>query len=190
MLLRYPEKPLETLIHQWGEFRKLFEQAKRLDPTPLGSKLLPSTIVLAFAEELMFCPTVEAVELRIQRDRQAARGCYVIAGDAASAVGRGNALFSAEVSANENSFHTLSRVVCLRDRSRLSRSGLNLQNPPLTGSKGRNSCVYGFTKKVLPPRSTVSSVAIPIIDRSLLPCPHWHLGVFLSAWLWVFDINY
>ena len=80
-----PEASQQAFSRQLRRFQELYRNEVLV---PLGSTLASPKAVLTFAEELMLCPTEDAVIIRLQRDREAARGVYVIAGDVACSLCR------------------------------------------------------------------------------------------------------
>jgi hypothetical protein len=122
-----PETPQQVFVRQTRRFRELFDAQMR-SPLP-GPLALPKT-VLAFAEDLILCPTEEAVTIRIERDRQAARGCYVTANDVVSEIGRGNAQIAIPVGPSETPFCLLASVVIARVREAVAKHGDSWGSPP------------------------------------------------------------
>jgi hypothetical protein len=91
--------------------------------TPLGPKIAPPSAVLSFAEDLMLCPAEEAAILRMQRDREAARGCYIIANDVGAAACTGRARILIPVGKIETPFCLLGLVVKLRAEEAMQKHG-------------------------------------------------------------------
>jgi hypothetical protein len=116
-----PETSQKVFSRQLQRFRELF--FGQCMSTPLGSKIASPSAVLSFAEDLMLCPTEEAALTRMQRDREAARGCYITANDAASAVYIGRALILIPVGQNETPFCRLGLVVRLRAQAAIEKYG-------------------------------------------------------------------
>jgi hypothetical protein len=116
-----PESSEIAFVRQLQRFRELF--FGQCMNTPLGPTIAPPKTVLSFAEDLMLCPTEEAALVRMQRDREAARGCYIIAGDVASAACVGRALILIPVGQNETPFCLLGAVVLLRTQTAIEKSG-------------------------------------------------------------------
>jgi hypothetical protein len=78
---------------------------------PLGNKLASPKTVLSFAENLILCPTEDAVIALLQRDREAARGAYAVAGDAHSAVCTGRAQVLIQPARGQTPFFLLAVIV-------------------------------------------------------------------------------
>jgi len=118
-----PEISLEVFGHQQARFRELFWQAMKRHGKPLGNKSASPKTVLAFAEDLMLCPTEDAAQVRIERDLEAARGCYIISGDVASAAYRARAVILIPVGQNETPFCLLAAIVRLRCEAAIEKFG-------------------------------------------------------------------
>jgi hypothetical protein len=118
-----PETSGTAFVHQQRRFRELFWQAMKQHGKPLGNKSAPPKTVLAFAEDLMLCPTEDAAQVRIERDLEAARGCYIISGDVASAACIGRALILIPTGQNETPFCLLGAVVLLRAEAAIQEHG-------------------------------------------------------------------
>jgi hypothetical protein len=101
--------------------------------TPLGPKMAAPKAVLSFAEDLILCPSEEAALVRIQRDREAARGCYIIANDAGSATCTGRARILIPVGSNETPFCLLGMVVKLRAEAAIAQYGDHWLGPEYSG---------------------------------------------------------
>jgi hypothetical protein len=118
-----PEASRLVFSRQTRRFQELFQAEMRRDPKPLGKRIASPAAVLSFAEDLMLCPTEEAALVRMQRDRESARGCYIIAGDVASATDIGCALILIPVGPNETPFCLLAAVVRLRAQGAIEKYG-------------------------------------------------------------------
>ena len=103
--------------------QELFQEEMGRCGKPLGEKIDSPKTVLSFAEDLILCPTEAAVIIRLQRDREAARGVYVIAGDVASAADIGRALILIPVGPNETPFCLLAAIVTLRAQAAIEKYG-------------------------------------------------------------------
>lgn len=115
-----PEASQQAFSRQLRRFQELYRNEVLV---PLGSTLASPKAVLTFAEELMLCPTEDAVIIRLQRDREAARGVYVIAGDVASAACVGRARILIPFGPNETPFCLLAAVVCVRAQLAIEKHG-------------------------------------------------------------------
>jgi hypothetical protein len=114
-----PETPQQVFARQLQRFRELF--FGQCMNTPLGPKIAPPSAVLSFAEDLMLCPTEEAALTRMQRDREAARGCYITANDVDAAAGAGRAQILIPVGSAETPFCLLGEVVRLRAQAAIEK---------------------------------------------------------------------
>ena len=118
-----PEIALEVFGRQHRKFQELFWQAMKRHGKPLGPKSAPPKTVLAFAEDLMLCPTEDAARVRIERDLEAARGCYIVSGDVASAADRARAVILIPAGQNETPFCLLAAIVRLRCEAAVEKFG-------------------------------------------------------------------
>jgi hypothetical protein len=117
------ETSLEVFYRQQTGFRELFWRAMKQHGKPLGHTSAPPKTVLAFAEDLMLCPTEDAVRVRIERDLEAARGCHIVSGDVASAADRLRAAILIPVGQNETPFCLLAVIVRLRCEATIEKFG-------------------------------------------------------------------
>lgn len=116
-----PASPEQAFDDQLQRFRELF--VGQCTRTPLGPKIAPPSVVLSFAEDLMLCPTEESALVRMLRDREAARGCYIIAGDVGAAADAGRAQILIPVGSGETPFCLLGAVVRLRAQAAIDKHG-------------------------------------------------------------------
>lgn len=116
-----PEASHIAFDRQLQRFRELFwGQAMS---TPLGPTIASPSAVLSFAEDLILCPTEEAALVRMRRDREAARGCYITANDVAFSTYAGRARILIPIGANETPFCLLATVVRLRAQDVIEKYG-------------------------------------------------------------------
>jgi len=87
-----------------------------LQTDPFGDTRPAPARVLSFAEALLLCPTEDAVQVHIARDRAAAELCRVHANDMASAFDIENAANGLERSMHETPFYLLASVLVRRAR--------------------------------------------------------------------------
>jgi len=119
-----PETPRQVFLRQFRRFRLLwFEDMKKNGP--LGNKLASPKNVLSFAEDLILCPTEEAVKVLLQRDREAARGVYITAGDVNTEVGKGHVQVLIPVGPHETPFGLLGAVVRAQAQAAIEKYGGN-----------------------------------------------------------------
>jgi hypothetical protein len=116
-----PETSEQAFSRQLRRFRELFW--KQVMSTPVGPTIAPPSVVLSFAEDLMLCPTEEAALVRMQRDREAARGCCTIAEGVNSAACIGRARILMPTSPTETPFCLLGAVVRLRAQMAIEKYG-------------------------------------------------------------------
>jgi len=117
-----PETPEQAFARQLRRFRELWNDEMR-QRGPCGRTLASPKAVLSFAEDLILCPTEEAVKVRLQRDREAARGVYVTAGDVNSAACAGRARILIPIGPNETPFGLLAQIVILRAQMAIEKHG-------------------------------------------------------------------
>jgi len=118
-----PETSRQAFARQTQRFQELFERALKHYGKPLGRTLAPPKAVLSFAEDLMLCPTEDGALIRIERNLEAARGCYVTARDVASEAYLGRALILIPTSSNETPFCLLGAIVRLRAEAAIQQHG-------------------------------------------------------------------
>jgi hypothetical protein len=123
------ENSQQAFARQLQRFRGLFQDELR-QRGPLGSTLASPHAVLSFAEDLMLCPNEAAVIVRLQRDREAARGVYVIAGDAARAHDIAHVLAAFQFGPNETPFCLLASVVRAHAQAMIAKRGNSWGPPP------------------------------------------------------------
>jgi hypothetical protein len=99
-----PGASRKAFSRQTRRFRQLFLEALRQHGNSLGNTIASPKNVLSFAEDLIICPTEEAVTSLMRRDLEAARGVYIIAGDLDTSAGRGHVQFAIPVSQTETPF--------------------------------------------------------------------------------------
>lgn len=115
-----PPSPEQAFDGQLRRFRELFFH--QCMSTPLGPRLALPSAVLSFAEALMLCPTEEAALTRMQRDREGARGAYIVAGDVGRAADIGRARILIPYRDDEAPFALLGHVVALRAQAALDQN--------------------------------------------------------------------
>lgn len=119
---RNSETPEQAFSRQTRRFRELF-QDEVSQRGPLGNKLASPKSVLSFAEDLMICPNEDAVKVRLQRDREAGRGVYVIAGDAVRAADIRRALAAIPFDRTDTPFCLLCEIVRARAQAAIDKHG-------------------------------------------------------------------
>lgn len=87
-----------------------------LQTDPFGEQRPTPAEVLSFAEELLVCPTEDAVLTHIGRDRRSAELCRVYAVDMASGFDIESAASGLERSTHETPFYLLASVLVHRAR--------------------------------------------------------------------------
>jgi hypothetical protein len=111
----------EAFVHQTERFEELLQT----DPQKLyiSSKLALPRTVLSFAEDLMLCQTEAAAASHIEQDREAARGCWIVADELASATGKERNQFSVSLGATQTPFRLLAAIAIARCQLAIERNG-------------------------------------------------------------------
>jgi hypothetical protein len=110
-----------AFVHQTQRFSKLFEP--EINNIPFWQIIAPPERVLAFAKGLTACLKEEDVKSYIQRDREAARGCLIVADDLACTTDKERAVFLVESHLEQTPFLTLAKLVIARCQLAIERYG-------------------------------------------------------------------